>query len=1114
MGYAFGRLSTAETRPHSNKRKASDRVSDTFSQLFTPTKPTERFHPTSAPTSKLPKPGVLRRPQSFSFPRNSTYLPDTDLAGRRVDESNDWRMSALGLDNGALASESSPGAAAKETGTAKASWVRRLSTFSSLHNESLISTSRPGTPSLTFSYGSGAPIVSAPFTSTTPRNKLVKRASSQRALHRGDSHKPGYLKPSLRRPATSHQRSADIQEQLFQNTTPIQHNDSRPSFQQDDGSMDNLSDGEAATAQLWQPLFQCRNTILSKETPTKSGLATKSSGRTSSTKRVLPVPGDRAILLKATSITTSASEETSQPVTDLTQFRDESDSPMTQISHAPSSTNRYPESAVEQESKLRGSFALGEVFSTPSPSTWKLPRTGSFRRKNRGESTTSGRRVASAPQPLGGEHTPSKYQRNSASRYPTSRRLFGSSHVPAPSVDTGVANHFARSPSSPLPPLNRLSAFEIDLPGSAPSYPASPQSQYKSSPSSQTSPSPAFLPNSFAQAASRGRSHRPSGAPSDQASTLVGSDNDNSRGFVGDGDEIDFRSDTVYDSVRTGATGSSHSGARGPRIESVFDPSPPPELLKQNLTALQENLSHTNTVGDFITEEEESVRTPGGMTETYDRDISKSSRYSKTKSSSLALASSPPPIPLTLKHRTEAVGFDDVPVEEDWSIDELESASPNRDPTGPSPFNLNLPSESLHLSPLDEDVQIRLISEDLSDLDDKARADPFKWSERSQNDKEIMEGSSPRPKTVHGNQNTERGSRSSGRRGPSAMHLRSQSVPLSPDNSSHRNLNSSSKLDAWILGSKGVSEDWDGDFEFDEPSKAAELDSGRKVEANAKPSNGMLVPKAILERQASVHGQFGQVKELTLLVEELKRLRQKASTYSLIHGQASELWKEAEGIINLATLDDEDHDYLPPRSPSTPSFDFDVFDDEAAPTQRQPTSHLSDVIEDNPSSQDHIDSPQIIRQGSPAPMYSGTPPPGRPRKDSAAKAKSVLEHIHQQRNPNDPPLKDIKSRQKKLPFDTTSLRDLVTRAGVVTRALKEIIRKVENPDDPYQTPERPPSTPPDPPFSQIFQQSPSSPRSSKSPRIGKSSSHNNFMGGSMTGNDNDINGHMKMMTVV
>jgi len=102
-------------------------------------------------------------------------------------------------------------------------------------------------------------------------------------------------------------------------------------------------------------------------------------------------------------------------------------------------------------------------------------------------------------------------------------------------------------------------------------------------------------------------------------------------------------------------------------------------------------------------------------------------------------------------------------------------------------------------------------------------------------------------------------------------------------------------------------------------------------------------------------------------------------------------------------------------------------------------------------------------------------------------------------------------RQKKLPFDTTSLRDLVIRAGVVTRAIKEIVRKA---DDTPQAQSHHISPPPDPLFSQIFAQPIEESPSTGKGRVSKSKSSNGFRPGVISGNENEINGHMKTMTVV
>ena len=161
---------------------------------------------------------------------------------------------------------------------------------------------------------------------------------------------------------------------------------------------------------------------------------------------------------------------------------------------------------------------------------------------------------------------------------------------------------------------------------------------------------------------------------------------------------------------------------------------------------------------------------------------------------------------------------------------------------------------------------------------------------------------------------------------------------------------------------EGMSEMWDDDFEFDES-----LPSAEQVRVDRSPSGGIVVPKEILEKQSMVHGQFGLVKELSLLVEELRRLRHQAGIRGIMSGDSSALWNEAEAIINLVTLDE----------------------DEPMPT-----------------------SDRYLNFSSPSSV--SIPTRTRHKRSSAL-------------------------------FDITSLRDLVTRAGVLTRALKEIIRKTEDP---------------------------------------------------------------------
>ena len=188
---------------------------------------------------------------------------------------------------------------------------------------------------------------------------------------------------------------------------------------------------------------------------------------------------------------------------------------------------------------------------------------------------------------------------------------------------------------------------------------------------------------------------------------------------------------------------------------------------------------------------------------------------------------------------------------------------------------------------------------------------------------------------------------------------------------------------------------------------------------------------------------------MTLLVEELKRLRIQGNMLRIVQGPSSELWREAEGIVNLATLEDDENNF-PPLSPSS-HLSLDDFDCDPSPTQKTRKRNDSDVRR----------SPLSVW---PNPGPNTTPPR---RNDTTAKAKSVLETIYQQRESSDPlSFEPCVYPQQKLPFDTQSLRDLVVRAGVVTRALKEVIRRAEG-----VAPASEPPLPPDPPFRRIFEHS-------------------------------------------
>ncbi|RDW59379.1 uncharacterized protein DSM5745_11074 [Aspergillus mulundensis] len=514
-------------------------------------------------------------------------------------------------------------------------------------------------------------------------------------------------------------------------------------------------------------------------------------------------------------------------------------------------------------------------------------------------------------------------------------------------------------------------------------------------------------------------------AASDPASTVIGSDD--TRVFTsGDEYETDFMSDTAFDSIRTHIT-TDGSCFQSPRIETIFDRTVPLRTTIepcQRSDGFRPSLPSTKSRGSD--EEGRTIRTSSLtpvariLAEAHEEDseISFPSDLSDDDDSQSMVASLPGDKTMhPLRHKFGALSLDTTG-EQDQRLAKFS----------------NRPTAEAH--------------------DTSSRANIFDWSEHPRPDRE---GSGPdgRPRTVHGKHGPGiRGSRATGRKPPSTLHYRSQSVPVAREPAiPNESRQSSGKFGTWGLGSKGVSEDWDSDFEFEDKDKdegAMNENVNRNKDVNSRQS--VIVPQAIMERQASLHGQFGHVQELTLLVEELKRLRHQASFLDIVHGPSNELWKEAEGIVDLATLDDDENNESPPRSPSSLTFSFDESEGES--------SQLND-----PWKRISGDSwrASLSENSSLRPTTSVT------EHTVLTKANSVLDLIYQQRLSHDPAtMHSHLPRSKKLPFDTQSLRDLVVRASVVTRALKEVVRKAEG--VPNGSEEN--THPSHPPFSRIFEHPP------------------------------------------
>lgn len=535
---------------------------------------------------------------------------------------------------------------------------------------------------------------------------------------------------------------------------------------------------------------------------------------------------------------------------------------------------------------------------------------------------------------------------------------------------------------------------------------------------------------SASHSSSSARPARLSAARSEIASTI---DSDCEYRSVGDY-STDYQSDNAFDSIQTRTTGSS-SGRRGPHIETIFDDSPP-AFSSGRSTKLRDFLGDGQFAGgerfrhSTIEEEGSIVSTPVRSV----RNKSVTSTPSAHPGASQVFSSSPP----MMRAMPDP---DDI----DWDISDDEKTDSGlgmREPFGAHsttgtpemslPFRFGPSLRPPHSRSANSTPQ----RNGASPLE---KANLFDWSEQ-QPSPSHPNRSPPRPRTVHGKKDQDsRGSRPAARRPASGMHARSHSVPVVPDLDGKRHDVVANKFGTWGVGSKVVTEDWNEDFDFDEPhfpvSAKNDLDE-KRIDSG----HDMFVPKAIREQQENVVANIGLLREWGLLIEELKELRVRAKELEIMDGNHAQAWREVDAMIELADQESEEHTLEPRHSPpSSPGFDYTAFEDASL---------------GNKASKRHSQSPSVKtpeaetfpgRAVSPQPDWAETPratPVNRPRKDSELVAQSVIAALQSKRNTTD--LADARvKRDKKVPFDTATLRHIVPYVNGLTRKVKAALREAE-----------------------------------------------------------------------
>lgn len=976
------------------------------------------------------------------------------------------------------------------------SWIRRLSIRPLSQHESIRSSIGPDSPSITFSHGSAAPILPHPGQAPQlPPNKLVKRASAINGTNAGGPivRRGSKAQISLRRPATSHQRSATLNQQINTDILPplpkISFDQySRPRAQTlavpDVPVFGSVLDGSSPWKSFWHSRL-ARGAA--KSSPLRSNDGTAPPGA----KRIcVEQKGRRRVYLIRPSSLIMGSSPVDIPA-DIPEIPDESES-YSNTEDSPQTSNKSSSVSPEATPSKQLRRSISMHFS--SPSSW-ISKTGSIRRRKRGETVGGTKRHVSAPVTTDTEPAPAP---ESTGHDESMKDAGEPSHVESELAAIFVPPTRKRNTSSPLPPISRLSSFHIDL------NKLGVHAQF------DESVSPTTAPRVVSNTSSNARTL-------DRASTAPSSEYH--RGFTSG--EDDDKTDTPFDSFRTVA--SARRRTLDSPLESMFDESPPGTAgnSKPKRLSIQEIMGPTFNGGNKIMEEDENLPTPvrGAYREAEARFLAANIQDDDD------FELSPSSGNFSLRRDNPRFSFDDDEDDLDWDNEEENGICNHLSPPSSMNSRRGSPNSRVALASINGNRRPNARSDAASE---RPRSTVFDWAEPVAHEKPDGNGSNPRPKTVHGKQEIDiRGGRSASRKAPTPAHVRSQSVPVVPDQS--ETATSTPKFGTWGLGQKNASEDWDDDFEFEEEEGDFGMATGKTDESRFS----MVVPASIQATQPTIKAHSGQIRELSLLVNDLKRLCRLGREMEMLDGSSAKLWREAEGIIALASPDEDssetDNSKHESSETDTETIDprfldhgFDGASLEEPEFTRVSESQRNAVVRDRPVGRRRsVFSPDDDIFGTWDQVDEESAGPGRPKTPenqiggpefgSSSVARSVMEAMQSRHSRPNADHEDSKSSSGKLNFDTNSLKELVKRASDLRDGLSDQVRKADHlTQSPVRTPKH---TRPDgsPAFTRVFDE----PTSSPTRRVPHSHSSNSILsnGSVSTSPSNGLGQRMQMMTV-
>ena len=227
-------------------------------------------------------------------------------------------------------------------------------------------------------------------------------------------------------------------------------------------------------------------------------------------------------------------------------------------------------------------------------------------------------------------------------------------------------------------------------------------------------------------------------------------------------------------------------------------------------------------------------------------------------------------------------------------------------------------------------------------------------------------------------------------------------------------------------------------------------------------TSSVLVPDKIKQQQNHVLVDIGLLREWGIQIEELKELRMRVAAMGLrSDSNFTKVFDQVDAMIDLADQEARDEGLAGLRSSASPEHNLDgQFDSPQSDNDKAPKSHPSPAVKEEVSSRSS-QSPNGVGTPTQAKVNEQSEPSTRPRADSEAVAKSVIETLQHSR---DSPRQNASQerRQDKVPFDTATLKHIVPYVRDLTYKVKQILREAEGL---YNSPH---GRRRDPSFSQVF----------------------------------------------